>query len=555
MKIGYRYIGRYTEIASVMIKYGFGFIIEKLNKDTAVNKVPNSVNSGEYKNLTTGERLRLAFEELGPTYIKIGQIISTRKDLFDDDIIFELSKLRDQVEEFDTDEAMSILENELNAKKDTVFKKISATPIAAASIGQVYDAELLNGKRVVVKIQRPGIEKIIRADISILKKVAGKFTFLKTEYNIDAVEFISELEVQLIRELDYKFEAVNGIKLKKIFKYNGDVFIPEIYNDYTTKKILIMEKVNGIALSDIGNHDFTETEKKKIVDIGVRSFFKQVMEHGFFHADPHPGNIFIMEGNKLAYIDFGMMGLIDDKTLGYLNQLIMFSTDKNIEKIIRVLSDMEAISSEADNAGLRRDLLYLIHYYYDIPFDKLSIAEVLNEIFRFMRTHKIKLPSQIVLLGKTVITLEGTSRGLYRDFNVDIIIKSYIKFYREEKLNLKKNARVLKSNLFEAYYDVSTVPMQIKNILKKMEKSNLKIDIEKLSVPSLEESIRKFSAQLSLSIIFAACILGSSLMISSQNVNSNKIMQIISLGGFAFSFLIGIILIIMILKNSKSNRK
>ena|SRR3712207_3466786 len=426
MRVSYKYLGRYREIASVMIKYGFGFIVDKLNKDSVGGNVTTHGPGSDVKKMTTGQRLRCAFEELGPTYIKIGQIISTRKDLFDDDIIGELSKLRDNVEPFEDYIAMDMIDAELSRPRSEVFLSISESPIAAASIGQVYAARLKDGSDVVIKVQRPNIETTIKADIEILKRLSSNLEFMKKEWNIDIYDLISEMEMQLIRELDYKFEAVNGSKLKNIFKDSKDVFIPKIYDEYTTKKILVMEKVEGICLSDIESQNLSNENKKRIVDIGVRSFFRQIMTCGFFHADPHPGNIFVMDDMRLAYIDFGMVGLVDDKTLGQLNQLILAATDKNVDKIIRLLTDMNALAGPASDEGLKRDLLYLIHYYFDIPFDKLRISEILDEVFRFMRNHRVSLPSQLVILGKTMITLEGTSRGLYKEFSAETIASSYI---------------------------------------------------------------------------------------------------------------------------------
>lgn len=555
MRVSYKHLSRYKEIATVLVKYGFGFIVDKLNKDSVAGKVITKSPNSSIKSMTTGQRLRHAFEELGPTYIKIGQIISTRKDLFDNDIIEELSQLRDNVEPFDNSVAMDILKEELACEIEEVFEYISEQPIAAASIGQVYGARLTNGKNAVIKIQRPGIENIIKSDIDILKRLAGNLDFFKKDWNIDAKELISEMEVQLIRELDYKFEAVNGIKLGEIFKESREVFIPEIYNDYTTKRLLVMEKVDGICLSEIDDYNVDDAQKKRIIDIGVKSFFRQVMTCGFFHADPHPGNIFILDDGKLAYVDFGMIGLIDEKTLRYLNQLIISSTNKNTDQIIRILTDMNAISGDINNEILRRDLLYLIHYYYDIPLDKLSIAEILDEVFRFMRNHKIVLPSQLVLLGKTVITLEGTSRGLYKDFSVESIANAYLKYYREEKLDIKRSMGNLKANIDEYYYDFITVPGQIKGILNILEKNNLKLDIGEFEAPTLEESLRKFTTQVSMSITLAACIVGSSLILASSNIEKSRTIKYVSIAGFIISFIIGITLVFLMLKNNFNKGK
>ena len=555
MRISYKYLGRYKEIAGVLIKYGFGFIVDRLNKDSISAKVVGHGPSIKSKSMTTAQRLKCALEELGPTYIKIGQILSTRKDIFDDEIIGELSKLRDDVEMFDNDIAMAILEEELGCHKDQVFSYISQDPIAAASIGQVYEARLLDGRKVVIKIQRPGIESTIKADISILKNIGSSLNSIKKDFNLDVEELIKEMEIQLLRELDYKFESVNGVKLRKIFKNSSEIFIPEIFSDYTSKKILVMEKVEGICLSELDQYNLDDQEKKRIVDIGVRSFFRQAMTCGFFHADPHPGNMYILEDGRLAYIDFGMIGLIDDKTLGFLNQLIIASTNKNIDKIVRVLTDMDAMSVDINTEALRRDLLYLIHYYYDIPFDRLSITDILDEVFRFMRNHKIKLPSQLIILGKTVITLEGTSRGMYKDFSVESIANSYLKYYREEKVDLKRNLLRFKSNMDEYYYEWITVPGQIKTILSILEKNNMKLEIGELKSPSLDNSIKKFTTQMSMSIMLAACIVGSSLILASSNIQNSGMIRYVSIMGFMISFVIGITLVFLIFRNNYHDKK
>lgn len=550
MRVSYKYLGRYREIATVLIKYGFGFIVDKLNKESVAGNVTTHGPGSSVKKMTTGQRLRFAFEELGPTYIKIGQIISTRKDLFDDDIISELSKLRDDVEQFDDYIAMDLLDKELGVSRKEVFSYISESPIAAASIGQVYSARLKDGTDVVIKIQRPNIESTIKADIEILKRLSSNLEFLKKEWNVDIYDLISEMEMQLVRELDYKFEAVNGTKLRNIFKDSKEVFIPRIYDEYTTKRLLVMEKVNGLCLSDISSHKLSDDKKKKIVDIGVRSFFRQVMTCGFFHADPHPGNIFVMDDMRLAYIDFGMVGLIDDKTLGQLNQLILAATDKNVDKIIRILADMDAISKSSNNEGLKRDLLYLVHYYFDIPFDRLRISEVLDEAFRFMRNHRVSLPSQLVILGKTMITLEGTSRGLYKEFSAETIASSYIRYYKHEKLDIRRNINNLKSGFDEYYFDLVSVPGQLKNIISILEKNELKLDIGEMRSPKIEENIRKFTTQVSMAIMLTACIVGSSLILASENIQKSRTIKFVGICGFILSFIIGLALVFLIFKNN-----
>ncbi|HBG1749822.1 TPA: AarF/ABC1/UbiB kinase family protein, partial [Clostridioides difficile] len=375
MRISYRNLKRYREIGYVLIKYGFSFIVERLNIEGIAYKIPLFDPPEEIKNMTTGERMKRVLEELGPTYIKIGQILSTRKDLLDQDIIDEISKLRDDVEKFDSNIAIDIFKEEVGLSIEEIFLEFKEEPIAAASIGQVYEGVLKTGEEVIVKIQRPNIEKIIKSDLEILRTIANTLKDLKKDFNLDLVQMIEEFQTQLMRELDYTFEAINATKFSRIFKNSDEVYIPKVYSEYNTKKILVMEKVNGTKLSDVEKIRRLGYNTKTIVEIGVRSFFTQVLSHGFFHADPHPGNIFVIAKNKIAYIDFGMIGIIDNKTLNQLNEIALAGVEKNVDKIIYLLIEMDALNGEADIKGLRQDLLYLIHYYYDISIEKINVTD------------------------------------------------------------------------------------------------------------------------------------------------------------------------------------
>ena len=319
MKVGYKNIKRYKEILHILVKYGFTFIVEKLNIEGVVYKIPMTNPPESIKNMSTGERIRRTIEELGPTYIKLGQILSSRKDLLDKDIIDELSKLRDMVEPFDTSIAKAIFKEELGLDIKQVFSEFNDIPIGSASIGQVYEAKLKNGNEVIVKIQRPNIENSINSDIQILKDMINTLNELNQDkkFDIDLIKILEEFHTQILRELDYNFEAINAMKFRKIFEDSTEVHIPNIYNQYTTKRVLVMEKVIGIKLSECYKIKKLGWDTDKISRIGVNSFFKQIFEHGFFHADPHPGNIFVVSKECISYIDFGMVGIIDDKTLKF----------------------------------------------------------------------------------------------------------------------------------------------------------------------------------------------------------------------------------------------
>ena len=555
MRISYKNLKRYKEIAHILIKYGFSFIVEKLNIEEVAYKIPITNPSQEIKDMSTATKIRCVIEELGPTYIKLGQILSTRKDLFDEDIINELSKLRDSVEPFDTDIAKAIFENETGLKISKIFKEFNDIPIGSASIGQVYEAKLKNNEEVIVKIQRPNIEETIKSDIEILRTIASTLKDLNNGLDIDLKQVVEEFNAQLMRELNYTFEAMNAIKFKSMFKDSAEVYIPSIYEEYSTEKVLVMEKIVGVKISDKSKIKKLGWSTKNIAEIGVRSLFKQVFEYGFFHGDPHPGNIFVVSNNCISYIDFGMIGIIDRKMLNFLNNMAIAISNKNIDRVIHLLMDINILNSDIDMNSFRQDLLYLMHYYYDIPIEKLSISSILNEMFRFLRTYKIAIPSQLTMLAKTIITLEGTARSLNPKFSIESAAKWFIKYYYINKVNLDKILINAKDNTEELLFDIKNIPKQIKSILRNLENNNVKIQMEDIKFTSLERCIADLATNLSLSLVLASIIVGSSLIISSQNINQNVWIRVMAITGFFISFIIGLLLVIKIFRTQYRNRK
>ena len=548
MRISYKNLKRYKEIAHILIKYGFSFVVEKLNIEDVAYKIPITNPSEEIKNMSTATKLRCVIEELGPTYIKFGQILSTRKDLFDQDIIDELSKLRDSIEPFDTDIAKAIFKNETGLEINDLFKEFNDIPIGSASIGQVYEGKLKNNEDVIVKIQRPNIEETIKSDMEILKTIASALKDLNKDIDIDLVQLVEEFHAQLIRELDYNFEAMNAIKFKKIFENSKEVYIPTIYNEYSTDKVLVMEKIIGVKLSDTSKIKELGWSTKNIAEIGVRSLFKQIFEYGFFHGDPHPGNIFVVSNNCISYIDFGMIGIIDSKMLNFLNDIAIAISKRNIERVIHLLIDMNILHSDIDNSNFRQDLLYLMHYYYDVPIEKLSISNILNEMFRFLRKYKIAIPSQLSMLAKTVITLEGTARSLNPNFSISSIVEEFIKYYYINKLSIDKVLLRAKDSTEEVLLDIKSIPKQLKVILRNLENNNFKVQMEDIKFTNLERCITDLATKLSMSLVLASIVVGSSLIISSQNVNQNIWIRMMAISGFFISFMIGILLVIKIFK-------
>lgn len=474
IKTGYRNLKRSSNIVQILLKYGFSFVVEKLKIDGIAYKMPLTPNK-EIQNMSTGERVRRAIEELGPTFVKLGQIMSTRTDMLDPEIIEELSKLQNNVKSFDIKEARDTFVSEMGLEIEEVFNDFNETPIGAASIGQAYVAKLKDGKDVIVKIQRPNIENIIKSDLEMLHLIGKVIEEYYKETVVDFSEAIEEFSVTIMRELDYTFEARNCEKFREIFKDDSHVYIPKIYWNISSKKVLVMEKINGISVSDINSIKSMGWDTTEIANVGAMSFMKQVFFYGFFHADPHPGNIFAIDKGKIAFIDFGIVGLIDNITLNFITDIFFASINKDVDKIIDSLIELDAISESTNVRKLREEISFFIHYYYDMPIKMINITEILNEFMRFSRKNKVKLPSQFSLLARAIITLEGTAKKLNPDFALSTIVKDFIKEFYLNKFKPDKVLLKSKSYVEQALTDFKVIPRQIKLLLRHLEKMKLNL--------------------------------------------------------------------------------
>ena len=550
MKISYKHVKRYKEILRILVKYGFTFIVEKLNIENVAYRTPIKPISESIRNMSTGEKLRKALEELGPTFIKIGQILSARTDLLEPDIIEELSKLRYNVEVFDTEIAKQIFTEETGYKIEDIFLSFNEVPIAAASIGQVYECKLKNGDDVVLKIQRPNIENIIKADIEIMRKICESIDLSSLDISINLVKILEEFYMQLMRELDYNFEAMNAIKFKKMFNNSTTVHIPKIYDEFTTKKVLVIEKIIGVRLDDKKKISELNWNMNNISKVGMRAFFKQVLDFGFFHADLHPGNIFVVSQNCISYIDFGMVGIIDNETLLNINNLALAIIQKDIDKIIYILDEMKILNKKVDKSSLKQELLYMIHYYYDAKIESIDISDIINEIFVFLRKYKMTLPYELSILAKTIITLEGTARELNPNFSIKDIVKEFANDYYEQRFSAERIISDSSKNIQSLIFELKYIPKQINRILKSIENNNINVDIKEIDTNKLEKNISQASTKVALSLIIASLFMGSSMMISSPNID-NDIVRIIAFSGIAVSVLLGIMLTLKIIMNRK----
>ncbi|MCC5911536.1 MAG: ubiquinone biosynthesis protein UbiB [Clostridiaceae bacterium] len=528
------------------MKYGFTLAAEKLNEKGYIPKFVLKIK--QRQQLTHGERVRMACEELGPTFIKLGQIMSTRRDIFPEEIVSELSKLQDDVKPFHFEVAKELVEAELNTNLEDSFKNFDPIPIASASIGQVYKATLNNGQKVVVKVQRPYIKKIIATDLDILFNLAKLLDdHLDKEKPYKLIEIVEEFSHVITRELDYSLEGKNLERFHAHFKKDANIHTPQVYWDYTTKKVLTMERIYGLKVVDHKNLVRKKWDLKHIAGLSTECFMKQVLLYGFFHGDPHPGNIFIVGPSKIAFVDFGVVGYLDKGTMKFITDLFTAATRRDVDKIIDILIEIDAISMETNVRRLKEDISFLINLYYNVPLNKLNLGEALKKLMETAYTNKVKLPSQFTVLLKAIVTFEGSMKFLNPEVSLSNIAKDFAAKLYLHKYSPKNIFEATREYSEEILYDIRYLPKQIRNLLKRIESNNVKIQLEQIGFEKLQDELNRMTNKLSLSLISSALIVGSSLILQNTSGPMMGGISIFAIVGYLAASILGLGLIISIL--------
>ncbi len=546
--IKYQHFKRYKQIAEVLIKYGFDFVAEALVNRGYIPKFVYKIKQVKQK-YSRGERLRLAFQELGPTFIKLGQIMSTRRDILPEDVIEELAKLQDDVVPCSLLEAREVFEGEMRRDIEDCFMSFSTLPAASASIGQVYEATLKNGEEVVVKIQRPHIRQLIERDLEILYDLAKIIDRHSKENSpLPLTDVIDEFHYSIIRELDYTFEARNAEKFGEYFAKDKQIYIPSIYWEYTGKRVLTMEKINGVKIIDYKELEKRGWDLKQLATIGAHSFLKQVFIYGFFHGDPHPGNLFALDSNRIAYVDFGIVGYLDRGSLKMITDIFTAGARKDIERIVNILIEAEAVNSDTDLRRLRDDISLLINMYYNMPLKRLNIADALRHCMEVAYTNNIKLPVQFIMLLKALITLEGSGKYLHPEFSLSDIAKDFIKeiyIHRLQPQNIFGDVKEYYEEVFDSF---RYLPKQMRNFLKKVENNELQLNLDIAHFDFIVRELSKLAILISISLISAALFIGSSMVVFSDRSPQIYGLTALGFGGYTIAALLAAVVIFTALK-------
>ena len=551
----YRHLARYRQILAVFFKYGFGDLIELLKIEQYIEiglQLISKNRRNRLEKLSRAERVRMACEELGPTYIKFGQILSTRPDLVPVDFIKELSKLQDSVPSSPFSEVSRIIESELGAPPEAIFDYFEKTPIASASIGQVYRATLKDGEAVAVKVQRPGIRKIIEVDLEIMLHLATLMERHVEEMSLhQPVKIVEEFARTLEKEIDYTIEATNMERIAHNFLNDLTIYVPKVFRDTTTESILTTEFVEGIKVSEIDRLEKAGLDRKLITVRGADIVLKQIIKHGFFHADPHPGNIFVLPNNVICLLDFGMTGSVDRRTREDFIDLAESVVNRNESRATQVLLKLTYWEEDPDIRLLEKDVADFMGQHLYKPLKDIKIGKLLNNLLEMAFQHRLRIAPDIFLMLKAFSAIEGV--GLMLDPEFDMI-KQAAPFIKEVKLARLSPQRIT-GDIFrlaiELFQFVENFPKDILSITRLIKQQKLSLNLEYKGLDKMLSTYDQISNRISFSIIIAALIIGSAIVIMAKVPPLFYNISLIGIVGFLAAAIMGIWLLIAIVRKGR----
>ncbi|MEA1968379.1 MAG: AarF/ABC1/UbiB kinase family protein [Thermodesulfobacteriota bacterium] len=560
LKIGtigrtYRHIQRYRQILTVLFKYGFGNLIDVLKIEQYLEigwQMISRKHREKIETLSSAVRVRMVLEELGPTFLKMGQILSTRPDLLPVNFMQELSRLQDDVPPFPFPEVAAVIKDELKESIDIMFASFDEHPLAAASIGQVHKAEMPDGKNVVVKVQRPNIQRTIEVDLEIMMHLAGLMERHIEGWDIQhPTRVVEEFARTLEKEMDYTMEASYMERFARQFKNEPGIYVPQVYRQTTTSRVLTMDHIRGVKISDIDRLGKKGLDRKIIARQGIVLIMKQIFVHGFFHADPHPGNIFILPDNVICYIDFGMMGRLNLETREDFADLIISVVHRNEKNAAKILLKLTISDDEPDYHSLERDVADFMDQHCYRPLKDVALGAMLNQLLETAAKHRMGIPPDLFLMIKALGTVEGVGRGLDPDLDVIEQATPFIKHIQFNRIKPDQIAKEIANSGTELFQLLKDIPGETRRILKLARQGKIKMEFEHRGLEPMLAAHERISNRISFAIVLASLVMGSGLIVLSGIPPKWHEIPVIGLIGFLVAGAMGFWLLISIMRSGR----
>ena len=542
-----RSLGRLSEIAQVMVRHGFGYFLEAhrltdlLPGRSAEARIAAAANAGAAS--ARGQHLRELLDELGPTFVKFGQLLSTRPDVVPPDIIAELRGLQDDVRPFPFEQAERVIEEDLGNSLDRLFLDFDPTPVAAASIGQVHRATLPNGHAVAVKVQRPGAPRQIEADLALMYQAARLVRERVHALDfIDARQLVDEFARQLRQELDYRLEARNAQGFHRNFAGDPHVRVPRVFWSYTRARVLTLEWLDGVQLADIDTLELSVEERRALAYRVTETWMTMIFRHGFFHGDPHPANVLVLEETgTIGLVDYGAVGKLTDDDMSKLTRLFIDAANENIELLPKRLSDLGVRYDRAREQEFLVELREIYYRYYGASLSEIDPIQVIREAFQLIYAMNLHLPTRFLLLDRAIATLGSVGVELYPDFNVFEVARPYARDLMLERFTPQRIARRARRDAFRYAQILAEAPLQFHDFMEEIRDGQIEVGFVHKGLDEFLDNMQKVFNRIVIALVVTGGLIGSSLIgIFAKGGPHVLGVNVISIGGFALSTVLGI---------------
>ncbi|WP_114820516.1 ABC1 kinase family protein [Chryseobacterium sp. KLBC 52] len=539
-----RKLKRSARLISVLSKYGFKDLLARMNGNKQEETSGHSdeiISKG-----TVYERIRLALEELGPTFVKLGQTFSNREDLLPPELIQELQKLQDKVDTVDMD-VEEALETEFNISVKDYFSEIEKKPLATASIAQVYKAVLLDGSPVILKLRKPDVQSVIEDDLLLIKdieKLISAYSEIGEKLNLK--QAISTFERSLLEEVSLINEKNNIQQFRLNFKNNKETYVPKVYEEFSNNNILCMEFIDGIKVTDKSVLLANDIDPVKVSETGLRLFVSQILDYGFFHADPHAGNILVRKDGKIVFIDFGAVGKIQPNDKEILENLIVSFVAKNAHKIVRSLKKM-AISYEIpDERRFENDVEEILNFVHSSSLQDINVQVIINKMKDILKDNRLYMPDYFYLLFKGISLIEGVGRSINPDLDIVKSLHPYTKKIFTKKISPKNLLKTGMDRMMNFTDNVDEIPKELRSVLQKLDENKFTVSSEIKNIDKTNQLIKSSVINLILAMVLGANIIATAIVFSSESGPRIGELSLVAVLGFIFSILLVIILLLRV---------
>ena len=524
-----RNLGRLSEIAQVAVRHGFGYLVE-------------GRKHAELEGSARGRHLRDMLDELGPTFVKFGQLLSTRPDIVPPDIVSELRSLQDDVRPFPFADVELTIREDLGQPIERLFTEFDETPLAAASIGQVHRATLPNGRDVVVKVQRPNAPKQIEADLSLLYQAArlAKERIRALDF-IDTNDIVDEFARSIRQELDYRMEGRNADAFHKDFAGHPHVAIPRVYWTYTRSRVLTLERLDGVQLADLDFEHWSPDQRRKLAYLITETWMTMIFRNGYFHGDPHPANIMVLAPDRIGLVDFGLTGKLTDDDMSKLTRLFIDAASENIEMLPKRLGDLGVRYPKDREEQFVAELREMYYRYYGATLQEIDPIQVIREAFALIYTMNLRLPTRFVMLDKAIATLGSVGIELYPDFNVFEVAKPYARDLMLERFTPRRIAARARRESFKLSMIAAELPHQIHDTLEQVRDGQIEVGFVHKGLDDLLAKLDTLFNRLVIALIVTGGLIGSSLIGIFAKTGPHVLgLHIVAAFGFFLSAVLGV---------------